>query len=373
MKHPSISLCMIVKDEEEMIAACLQSVSSIVDDIVIVDTGSTDGTISIAQQFTDRIYHFRWRDHFAEARNYALDQVQGDWVLWLDADEVVDMEDEELWRQSFLTKAKTFDALLLSLRNYYGPYANEMEVYLYSSFRLLRVAAGLRYKQAIHEHLDLSRGKYRLDSDPVPGISIRHYGYLDPMVEKKRKSVRNLELLKKEKATAGYDPWIDYHVASEHYRQRDYVQAFDSVNHAIKRFLENSQFPPSLVYKLKYEILLVAGRSDLALAGIEHAIMMYPDYVDLYYYKGLFQFRSGKFREAIQTFAKCIELGENNRYLVLKGSGSYMSTYMVGRSLEALGMTKKAMAVYEQLAQAYPDFKPTMERINILAGKKGEA
>lgn len=358
MKPPSISLCMIVKDEEDMIARSLQSAAPLVDEIVIVDTGSTDGTITLAKQFTDRIYHFSWNDSFAEARNFALNQVKGEWVLWLDADEEIDLENEKLWWQSFLTKAKHFDALLLRLRNYYGSVVNEMQVYLYRSFRLLRAGAGLRYKQSIHEYLDLTGNDVRLDSDPVSGISIRHYGYLDPLVEKKRKNARNLRLLEKERATPDYDPWIDYHIASEWYRQRDYIRAFEHVNHAIRRFLANGQLPPALAYKLKYEILLVAGQSEKALEGIEHAIMLYPDYVDLHYYKGLFQFLNARYDEAIRTFMKCIEIGENSHYLVLQGTGSYMATYMIARSLEALGMTNQAMAVYEQLSRQYPDFKP---------------
>ena len=77
MKPPSISLCMIVKDEEDMIARSLQSAAPLVDEIVIVDTGSTDGTITLAKQFTDRIYHFSWNDSFAEARNFRVESSEG--------------------------------------------------------------------------------------------------------------------------------------------------------------------------------------------------------------------------------------------------------------------------------------------------------
>lgn len=85
----SISLCLIVKNEEDTIARCLESVKDIVDEINIVDTGSTDKTKEIASNFTDRIYDFKWVDDFAKARNFSFDQATKDYILWLDADDVI--------------------------------------------------------------------------------------------------------------------------------------------------------------------------------------------------------------------------------------------------------------------------------------------
>lgn len=84
-----LSLCMIVKNEEDVLARCLNSIKSTVDEIVIVDTGSTDNTINIAKKFTDQIYHFDWCDDFASARNFAFSKAHGDYIMWLDADDVV--------------------------------------------------------------------------------------------------------------------------------------------------------------------------------------------------------------------------------------------------------------------------------------------
>lgn len=85
----SVSLAMIVKDEEQTLARCLESVRGCVDEIVIVDTGSTDATWEVALRYTDRIFSLPWPDHFAKARQYAFDQATGDWVFWLDADDEV--------------------------------------------------------------------------------------------------------------------------------------------------------------------------------------------------------------------------------------------------------------------------------------------
>ena len=88
----SISLCMIVKDEQDVLKRCLESVKNIVDEIIIVDTGSTDNTIEIAKEYTHKIYHLKWENDFAKARNYSLSKATKDYILWLDADDYLDNE-----------------------------------------------------------------------------------------------------------------------------------------------------------------------------------------------------------------------------------------------------------------------------------------
>ena len=89
---PAISLCMIVRDEEATLARCLEAAQPFVDEIVIVDTGSQDGTIEIAERFGARIIHEVWEDDFSAARNRSLEEARCEWILTLDADEVISPE-----------------------------------------------------------------------------------------------------------------------------------------------------------------------------------------------------------------------------------------------------------------------------------------
>ena len=84
-----VSLCMIVRDEEKNLEACLAPVADLFDEIIIVDTGSQDGTIEIARRFTPHVHHFQWCDDFSAARNESLRHATGDWIFWLDADDRV--------------------------------------------------------------------------------------------------------------------------------------------------------------------------------------------------------------------------------------------------------------------------------------------
>ena len=89
----TISLCMIVRDEEEVLARCLDSAAGIADEIIIVDTGSVDRTMEIAREYTDQVYSFTWIDDFAAARNYAFSLASSEFCMWLDADDVILPED----------------------------------------------------------------------------------------------------------------------------------------------------------------------------------------------------------------------------------------------------------------------------------------
>ena len=95
----TISLCMIVRNEEEVLGRCLRSAAGIADEIILVDTGSTDRTRAVAEEFTNQIYEFPWRDDFAAARNFAFSKGSGEYLFWLDADDVItEGEREKLLR-----------------------------------------------------------------------------------------------------------------------------------------------------------------------------------------------------------------------------------------------------------------------------------
>src|SRR5437867_1951318 len=99
-QHPTLSVCMIVRDAERSLAAALQSARPFVDEMVVVDTGSVDATRRIAEEHGARLFDFAWCDDFSAARNYSLDQATGDWIFWMDADDVLPPEGGRELRQA---------------------------------------------------------------------------------------------------------------------------------------------------------------------------------------------------------------------------------------------------------------------------------
>ena len=145
----SISLCMIVKNEEDVLGRCLDSVADLVDEIVIVDTGSTDRTREIAARFTDQIFDFPWQDDFAAARNESFAHATMDYCMWLDADDVLLEED----REKFLAlKEGLSPAVSVVMAPYHTGFDKDGRVtFLYYRERIIKNRAGMHWAGAVHE------------------------------------------------------------------------------------------------------------------------------------------------------------------------------------------------------------------------------
>lgn len=145
----NISLCMIVKNEEDVLERCLKSAAGLVDEVIIVDTGSTDRTREIAARFTSKIYDFPWRDDFAAARNESFSHASMDYCMWLDADDVLLEADQA----AFLSMKETLDpAVSVVMAPYHTGFDQDGHVtFSYYRERLIKNRAGMRWAGAVHE------------------------------------------------------------------------------------------------------------------------------------------------------------------------------------------------------------------------------
>lgn len=219
----TISLCMIVKNEEDSLARCLQSVDGVADEIVIVDTGSTDRTKQIAAAFTDRIYDFEWIDDFAAARNFAFAQATQDYLLWLDADDVLEPAD----REKFLKLKETLDPETDSvMMPYHLGFNSKGEVT--SSLRrnrLVKRERQFRWEKPVHELLMVS-GKI-VQSD----VAVTHK-------KEKKHTDRNLRIYRKRaEANEAFDARDLYYFANEWRDNGYYAEAIEYY----ERFLATKQ------------------------------------------------------------------------------------------------------------------------------------
>lgn len=370
MNFRRLSLCMIVKDEEDCINRCLSSVKSVVDEMIIVDTGSSDRTVEICESFGAKVFNFPWNESFSDARNYGLERATGDWILWLDADEEVDASDVHKLRDILYS-----DDFLLSVHliNYYGDRPEPDKTFDIAHTRLFQNHKGFKFNNKIHEMLNVNEVFAASDESPIiktVPIKIYHYGYLDTVNETKKKFERNISMLEKELEQKDYSPWIEYHIASEYYRVKQYSKAFDYVNRAIMGFLKQLKTPPSLLYRLKYSILISSGSIDGAWPGIDRAVSLYPDYIDLHFYKGLILYVKDSFKEALEVFEHCLELGEENlQHLTLKGVGSFQAMYYKGCCLEKLGQIEEAAKAYAQAASLSQTFVSPVDALRKLTAE----
>jgi glycosyltransferase involved in cell wall biosynthesis len=148
-----ISLCMIVKNEEEVLGQCLTSVEDLCDEIIIVDTGSTDKTKEIAAAFTDRIYEFKWIDDFSAARNFAFSHATKDYILWLDADDILLGEDREKFKKLKKELYDAVDAVSMLYHISFDEYGKP--TFSYRRNRLVRREKNFKWIGPVHEFLEV--------------------------------------------------------------------------------------------------------------------------------------------------------------------------------------------------------------------------
>jgi len=206
---PKLSLSMIVKNEEQNLRNCLESVRGVVDEIVIVDTGSSDNTIEIAEQYHAKIYHFDWCNDFSAARNYALSKSRGDWVLYLDADERL----KEKSKNEIINLIDNNEKLGINcFVNSISSNGRNSQIMKYT--RLFRNDPQIKFDGKAHEQIEpsLRSNRYEIIDSK---IEIIHLGYDVSEPELKSKAERNLNLLlddyKKKKL-----PYLAYQIANSY-------------------------------------------------------------------------------------------------------------------------------------------------------------
>lgn len=195
-----LSQCMIVKNEEDNIRQALSWGKNLVTEQIVVDTGSTDRTVEIAESMGAKVFHFEWIDDFSAAKNFALEKASGDWIAFLDADEYIRESDMEKLRKLLLKIAglpslQQPDMVRCSLVN-----VDEKGEVFASSMqdRFFRNTSDICYQNKIHEKLYRPSGKKLVMVDASDDISIIHTGYTKEAFIRKNKGERNITLLKKE-------------------------------------------------------------------------------------------------------------------------------------------------------------------------------
>jgi glycosyltransferase involved in cell wall biosynthesis len=178
----TISLCMIVKNEELVLNRCLSCVADIVDEIIIVDTGSTDRTKEIAQSFTEFIYDFEWIDDFSAARNFAFSKASQDYILWLDADDILLEEDQLKLKAIKENLTSNIDSVTMLYHLSSDEFGNV--TFSLRRNRLVKRNRGFRWIGPVHEYLEVYGNIINSDvavthlsskHDPDTGRNLRIY------------------------------------------------------------------------------------------------------------------------------------------------------------------------------------------------------
>ncbi|MGZ4249651.1 MAG: glycosyltransferase family 2 protein, partial [Solirubrobacteraceae bacterium] len=209
----TLSLCMIVRDEEEMLPRCLAAVAPAVDEIVIVDTGSVDRTIEIAHEFGAKVIHREWTGSFSEARNVSFEAATGDWLMYLDADEVLVAEDVKRLRA--LTGRVWKEAFYLVETSYTGDIEDGSAV-TNSALRIFRNRPHYRFEGRLHEQIAHHLPTYAHNRIEQTSVRVEHFGYLGAVRDAKEKSTRNIDLLRAQQRDSAPSAFLHFNIGTEY-------------------------------------------------------------------------------------------------------------------------------------------------------------
>lgn len=254
-KLPTISLCMIVRNEAQNIELALKSACPFVDEIVIIDTGSTDNTVEICRKYTEKIYSFKWLNDFSAARNEAIKYATQDWILMLDADELLDQLSAgklKPWLTEQAANAQVFSVLIYDIpleapeRFIAQPELLDLKVnQAHQNTRLLRNHLDLQYKYALHELIPhVPETMWRSE------LRLLHYGY--HLADDSSRFPRNMACLQHDLVHYPNDPYVLFNYARTLSIDGQYAEAVAAYEQAIAAYLKNKteqfQVPLSLVY-----------------------------------------------------------------------------------------------------------------------------
>lgn len=346
---------MIVKNEEKYLRKCLSSVQPLVDEMIIVDTGSTDGTISIAKEFDAKIFYYEWDQHFSHARNYSLQQAKGDWILLMDGDDEFESEDYEAFHK--LVDHSTKDAHYFKTLSYVGN-AEGNNIVTNMNLRLLRNNHQYEFKGAIHEQITKISGKINHSDFSGEEIRIYHYGYLHHVAQEKNKRERNITIIERELEKDPYNSFHLFNLGNEYYAMGDQQKALECFDQVYKNINWNAGYAAKVVIR---RILCLDELKNYALAlqAIDEGIEKFPKYVDLELIRGWIYMKLKRYTLAIESFQHCIELGKPPINLeFINGAHSY-------RPNQALGDIYFKLEDYEKAYQCYEKMLPETKNIKI--------
>ena len=362
---PQISLCMIVRNEAERLARCLESVRDLVDEMVVLDTGSTDETVAIAQSYGATVAAYPWNDDFAAARNAALESVTGDWVLVLDADETLCEAAIPAIRQSIANA----DLLVVNLvRQEIGA---EQSPYSLVS-RLFRRHPAIRFDRPYHALVDdsvlaLKAQEPHWQIADLPMVAIAHAGYEPGAIAQQNKAARAQMALERYLSEHPDDVYAHSKLGAIYVQAGDFAQGLETLKRGLKLQEQQSTVNPHLAYELHYHLGIARARQSLPELALSHyrVALKQPigDRLKLGAAINLGNLlkSTGNLDEARQMYETCVAID----------SDFPLAHFNLGTVLRAMGKPQQAIAHYERAIQLAPNYAEAHQNLGVALLKLG--
>ena len=345
--QPKISLCMIARDEEAFIAQCLDSAKNFVDEIILVDTGSSDRTPEIAKSYGAKVYEFPWNDSYADARNESLKRASHEWILVLDADEKLDPATAHLLRREIANpRAEGYNMLF---RNVMTDGVTP-DITSHRVCRLFRNDPKYRYESRVHEHVEnaITRNGGRVGQLDV---LVHHYGYRTDIVAERGKHERYVRMLEAEVRDNPDDIFYLHHLSAALCAGSEHDRAIPHLQHACDIVTADSAFAP-MVFSHLVNALREMNRLEEALEVVERAGKIGIKYPQLSFCEANVLLALNRPAEAIKAFEQAIAMGRGRDWTGDSGTVGYKADFGLASAYFMLGNHDRAIEYAESaLAQ----------------------
>jgi tetratricopeptide (TPR) repeat protein len=357
-----LSLCAIVKNEANSLPKCLNSVQNVVDEMIVLDTGSSDRTIDIARSFGAYVFSYPWDNDFAKARNEALKYVNGDWVLVLDADEVLVPEIVPSLQQAIQSDRHiSINLLRQEVGSTQSPYSMVS--------RLFRRHEAVYFSRPYHAIVDDSIAQL-LRSQPdwqigyLPDLAMLHYGYRPGEIASKDKLSRAQAAMEQFIATHPEEPYVCSKLGGLYVQ----IGKIDTAIDLLKRGLQAPQLDSILAYELQYHL----GNAYMRQGNLGQAIWHYKEAIqqqilpilklDSYNNLGNLLKELGKLDSAKKAYENALEIDP-------KFGVAY---HNLGLTLKAMGQLESAIEAYHQALKLNPYNPETHQNLGVVFMKLGK-
>jgi len=370
-KRSSVSACLMVKNEEELLPQCLDSIRDWVDEIIVVDTGSADRTVEIARSYGARIFHQAWEGNFSKHRNYSIEQATGDWIFIIDADECFYKEDVPQLRR--LLDQPDYRIISINVYNVGG--ANQDTVTFLPSVRFFKREVGLKYEGIVHNLLNVPPEEAVLRA----GVRIKHYGYGLSPEKMKAKLERSRALLEKQlqENPDNYHAHFNYAQLLRGQGLNDHPEYAPIILQSARRAVELTD-PKQRGMRHVHLMALhqiawvhfVTGNYQKARQHCLRAIELKADYLDPILLLGHIEMRDGRRREAQRYYRKYLETQaqydasrEIDNIILLNPESRESAHYGLGAMAFDDGQYETAARHFESALETRPGFLDTDTRL----------
>lgn len=370
---PTASLCMIVRNEERVLADCLRSVRPYFDEIVVVDTGSTDATVEIARSFGAKLSHFPWCDDFSSARNASLAEATCDWIVWMDADDALPAEcGERLKGLLRLAEDRTCGFIM---QVHIPPAPGEHGFTIVDHVKVFRNRPEHRFSGRIHEQI--------LESIHAAGGQIErtdlyvvHSGYDYSPEGQARKRERDLRILELELAARPDHPFVWFNYGMTHFHLKNHHEALTALEKCLAISGPNESTLRK-VYAMLAGCQMELGGWDGAKRYLEEGLKRYPRDPELLFRAGGFFRTMGDVDRAEWCYRTLLTAHERGHIDSLDVSmTTYKGCHNLALVLTDRGRMEEAEALFRQALSHQPRFGPSLAGLGdllIMTGRLGEA